>query len=69
MDNYTFNEKPPQDYEQELKSLNSKILTMSGYIIAMRSGTMQDFQQIKNDLKNIIQYFINKVNRFELDIR
>ena len=40
------NEKLQDDVNIELKSLNSKIMTLSGYMIAMRYDSTRDFKTV-----------------------
>lgn len=43
------------NYDKELKVLNSKITTLSGYMIAMRSDNIKESQKTEDALKLLIK--------------
>lgn len=42
-------------YAKELKLLNSKIITICGYLIATRSETIREYKKTENILKKLIR--------------
>ena len=55
MSNYANKEEENLKNTKELKLLNSKITTMSGYLIAMRSENMRELKKTENILKSLIR--------------
>lgn len=43
------------NYAKELKLLNNKIITMSGYIIAMRSDNIKESKKTEDTLKILVK--------------
>ncbi len=43
------------NYDKELKILNSKITTLSGYMVAMRSENIKESQKTEDSLKLLIK--------------
>ncbi|WP_375326685.1 hypothetical protein [Candidatus Tisiphia endosymbiont of Nemotelus uliginosus] len=43
------------NYPKELKLLNNKIITMSGYIIAMRSENIKETKKTEDTLKLLVK--------------